>query len=238
MSQVIENYQKKVLKTLSGRMGEFYLVGGTALSLYYFDHRESQDLDFFTQSFSKKMVEEIVGFISAALKKKITLKAQQSNSRFVKMAVYAIPLREEKSLKVDFVEDYAGLIRPLKTIDGIKVASLEDIYIRKIYAITGTAESQDLIGRKITIGSRQEAKDFFDLYCLSHTFLRLSEFSFKYCGPAVREGVVRWFRTYSRLDMKTGLMELSLRNPADYNLIERHFNREINRIIDREVDIK
>src|SRR3989338_1146832 len=163
MSKIVTDFQKKVLKALADRMDDFYLVGGTALALYYFNHRQSQDLDFFMQEFSKKSIEDVVRYLSGALKKKISLKNQQLGEKFAKIAVYSIPINKEYSLKVDFVEDYVGLIMPPKYINGIKVASLEDIYIKKIYTIAGTHEIEDSIGRKKSMGNRQSAKDFFDL---------------------------------------------------------------------------
>ena len=43
MDKII-TYQKEVLRALSGRVNEFYLAGGTALSLFYFRHRLSVEL--------------------------------------------------------------------------------------------------------------------------------------------------------------------------------------------------
>lgn len=236
MSKKIVDFQEKVLKALAGRIDDFYLVGGTALSLYYLKHRVSQDLDFFTRKFSRKRIDEIVKYLSCVLKKNIILKAEQDAEGFARVAVYSIPISRRDSLKVDFVEDYLGLVKPPKDINGINVASLEDICIKKIYTITGAFAIEDSAGRKIAQGSREEAKDFFDLYCLSHVFLRLSEFSFKYGNSVMREGIVRWFRTYSRLDMKTGLLELALKKAIDYNDMERHFKKEIARIIEKEIE--
>jgi predicted nucleotidyltransferase len=236
MSKIITDFQHRVLKVLADKMDDFYLVGGSALSLYYFNHRESQDLDFFTREFSKKRIEEIVKFLSVSLKKKVRLIAEQTKKDKVRVSVYSIPIGKKESLKIDFVEDYIGLVKPPKSINGIKVSSLEDIYIKKIYTVAGTSEIEDAIGRKIARGHRQEAKDFFDLYCLSHTFMRLSEFSFKYSTQTTREGLIRWFRTYSRLEMKTGILELELKKAVDYHDIERHFEKEIDKIIEKEVD--
>lgn len=236
MSKIITDFQNKVLKLLAGRMDDFYLVGGTALSLYYFHHRGSLDMDFFTTDYSKKRVEEIVRFLSALLKRKVDLVAEQVKKDKARIAVYSIPIDKKENLKIDFVEDYVGLIKPPKSINGINVASLEDIYIKKIYTVAGTSQEEDLTGRKITKGGREAAKDFFDLYCLSHTFMRLSKFSYRYCGSTTREGIIRWFRTYNRLDMKTGFLELDLKKAVDYNDIERHFKKEIDSIIEKEVD--
>jgi predicted nucleotidyltransferase len=236
MSKLITDFQGKVLKLLAGRIDDFYLVGGTALSLYYFHHRESQDLDFFTTDYSKKRVEEIVKFLSISLKREINLIAQQPKKDKARISVYSMPIKRGESLKIDFVEDYIGLIKPPNHINGINIASLEDIYIKKVYTIAGTSHEDDLTGRKISKGTRQTAKDFFDLYCLSHTFMRLSDFSFKFCNQTMREGIIRCFHSYSRFDMKIGFLELKLKKAVDYRGIERHFKTEINNIIEKEVD--
>ncbi len=120
-------------------------------------------------------------------------------------------------------------------MDGIRVFALEDIYLRKLYAITGTAEVVDLTGRTVGIGGRQEAKDFFDLYFLSHMFMNLSDFAFKYCGIAMQEALIRWFRTYSRMDIKAGLLELNTKNKFDYKEMESHFKREIGRLLEKQI---
>lgn len=237
MSKIITDFQDKVLKTLAGKIDDFYLVGGAALSLYYFHHRESQDLDFFTTSYNKKRVEEIVKFLSASLKRKADLVAEQPKKDMVRISVYTITINKEEGLKIDFAEDYIGLIKPPKSINGINIASLEDIYIKKICTIAGTSHEEDLTGRKISKGGRQSAKDFFDLYCLSHTFMMLSEFSFKFCDRLTREGIIRWFHSYGRLDIKTGLLELELKKAVDYRDMERHFKREIKAILEKEADL-
>jgi predicted nucleotidyltransferase component of viral defense system len=233
---IIINFQNKVLKFLSKKIDDFYLCGGTALSLYYFNHRESLDLDFFTENFNKIRIFEVIRFLSDSLKKRIELIAEESRKNKIKILVYSIPINRKQSLKIDFVQDYLNCIKPLKLMNGVKVLSLEDIYIRKIYAITGTFQEIDSIGRRITKGGRQEPKDFYDLYCLSQIFMKLSDFSFRYGNQLVREAIIRWFRTYNRIDMKTGLLELKLKKNIDYSEIERHFKKEINKIIEKEVE--
>jgi len=228
-------FQDRALRMLSGKIDDFYLGGGTALSLFYFQHRESLDLDFFTHVFSKIRILQITRIISDNLKRKIELVGQESRNNRAKVAIYSIYMDRKESLKIDFVEDYLDLIKPAKTINGIKIMSLEDIYIRKIFALTGTLQAEDFIGRKIKIGGRQEAKDFYDLYWLSHIFMALSKFSFRYCNLLTREGIIRWFRTYDRMDVKTGLLELKLNKDIDYRDIELHLKKEIDKILEKEV---
>ena len=220
---------------MSGKIDDFYLAGGTALSLYYFNHRVSVDLDFFTHDFKSSNVEEISEFISSGLKKKIKLISRLSEKNKAQVSVYTLDLGRGKSLKIDFIEDFIKFIKPLKLINGINILSLEDIYLRKLYAILGQSVIEDAIGRKISNGGRREAKDFYDLYCLSQVFMKLSDFAYKYGNPLIRESIIRWFRTYKRFDMKTGLLELGIKKTFDFSDIERHFKREIDKIIEEEV---
>ena len=73
-------HQQEVLKTLAGRMDDFYLAGGTALSQFYFQHRLSVDLDFFTRSFDYQKVMEVVKYLEGALNKKIEIRMETSGS--------------------------------------------------------------------------------------------------------------------------------------------------------------
>jgi len=236
MKHTITAFQEKVLKTLADRINDFYLGGGTALSLYYFNHRESLDLDFFTQDFNKTRIDEIIGLISNTLKRQTELIAQELRKDRIKILVYSVSIDKKRALKIDFIQDYLDCIKPPKPVNGIKVLSLEDIYMRKIYAMTGTYQAEDETGRIISQGGRQEAKDFYDLYCLSHIFKPLSDFSLRYGNQLMREAIIRWFRIYNRVDMKTGLLELQLKKNINYNEIERHVKQEVNRIIEKEVE--
>jgi len=232
---IIANYQQKVLKLLSGKIEGFYLAGGTALSLYYFNHRLSVDLDFFTHDFKISRVEEIAGLISSGLKKNIKLITRLSDKDKAQVLVYSLDLGRGKSLKIDFVHDFIKFIKAPKLINGVNILSLEDLYLRKLSAILGHSAIEDDIGRKVARGGRQEAKDFYDLYCLSQIFMRLSDFAGKYGSPLIRAPIIRWFRSYKRFDMKTGLLELGLKKDVDFNDIERHFKREVDKIIEKEV---
>lgn len=229
------NYQERVLKILSGRIKNFYLAGGTALSRFYFQHRDSDDLDFFTQDFLPLRVEKIKETIARGLQEKIELIAEQAKEGKAKMMVYNISLRKKQVLRIDFVEDYLKLLRPLNLVNGIPISSLQDIYLRKIYAIVGFVAGEDLVGRKIITG-RQEAKDFYDLFFLSQTYIPLSDFTFRYCDQIRQEGLIRWFRTYDRLAIKSGLLDLKTKKKPDYQIIERHFKKEIDELIRRKVN--
>src|SRR3989338_6119523 len=77
--------QKRLLKCLAGKLDHYYLVGGTALSLYYFQHRESYDLDFFTKSFSPKEIAETITCLRQELNMKAELVAEKMGDQFAKI---------------------------------------------------------------------------------------------------------------------------------------------------------
>ncbi|MDQ6761432.1 MAG: nucleotidyl transferase AbiEii/AbiGii toxin family protein, partial [Bacteroidota bacterium] len=96
-------------------LGDFSLVGGTALALLY-GHRMSVDLDLF----SNKPFEN--SNIIAALKKKFKDKfvTEEKQARF---GIFGYV----EDVKIDLVRHPHPLIRSLLTIDEIRMFSTEDI---------------------------------------------------------------------------------------------------------------
>lgn len=221
---------EKALSILSGQIDGFYLAGGTPLSVYYFNHRESYDLDFFTVDYSRKKIEKITSILDNAFKVKMELEEEQNKTDRARYQIYRIKVGSS-SVKIDFVEDVFPLLKPLRNVDGIPVLNIEDIYIRKIYATCGISEKIDLAGKQIFKGGRQEAKDYFDLYFLSTTFMPLSEFAAKYCSQTQMESIIVWYKTYSRLDIKSGLADISTNKKIDFYDTEHHFKNEIEQLI-------
>ncbi|MFH1776103.1 MAG: nucleotidyl transferase AbiEii/AbiGii toxin family protein [Candidatus Omnitrophota bacterium] len=228
--------QKEMLKILAGRINDFYLAGGTALSIFYLTHRQSDDLDFFTKKFGTTRVERIIDYLRETTKKKITLIGQNLSRQTAKMMVYNIEFVKDNFLRIDFVEDVLPLIKATELFDGINVLSIEDIYLRKIYTVSGLSMEIDEVGRRQFSGGRQEAKDLFDIYFLSQKYLRLSDFVDKYCEQILKEGVIRWFRTFKRLEMKADLAEIKTEKNIEFSDIDKHLSSEIDRILLREVD--
>jgi hypothetical protein len=121
-------------------------------------------------------------------------------------------------------------------VDGIPVLSLEDIYIRKLYALAGMVKADDRTGRGKFLGGRAEAKDLYDIYCLSHTFMPLSEFVKRYCDRTVTEAVIRWYRTFDRTSMMDGVLDLITTSDVDYKAQERHFEKEVDKLVEFEIE--
>jgi len=232
----ILEHQNTILRVLADKINDFYLVGGTALSLFYFQHRLSFDLDFFSPQLSYKRVKEIISYLATNLKTQIKLTAQILEKDKTKMFVYHIYFTNANPFKIDFVEDIFNLIKVPIVIEGIKVLSLEDIYLRKIYALVGTIPSIDDIGKKKFIGGRATAKDFYDLFFLSNTFMSLSKFVVTYRDSALKEALINWFRTYDRMQMIDGVLSLQTNKNVDCKVIEAHFHKEIEQIIKSELE--
>jgi len=55
--------QKKITRLVTSSFKDYYLTGGTALAFYY-NHRFSEDLDFFTQKYSSNVPDQIMDFVS------------------------------------------------------------------------------------------------------------------------------------------------------------------------------
>lgn len=242
--RAIIQLRNKVLKILSGKAKGFFLGGGTALSIYYLNHRESFDLDFFTDDFSEKMIRNVISEIEISLNIKTaqTFPVLLENRAKMKRCYVPIDAKKpldidngESSLKIDFIEDVYKDIESKNTIiEGIPVLSQENIYLKKIYAACGVSAGQDVTGRNRFVGGRQEAKDFFDLYFLSKDFIQLSEFVIDYC-PDKKENVITWYHSYDRKEMKLGLTDIMAYKKAEFQDIERHFKLQIDTIIKKEL---
>lgn len=231
----LKNQQLQILQALATQIDDFYLVGGTALSLFYFDHRESEDLDFFTKNFSSERVVQVVDYLKKKISAAIDLKADNlSEANQIKMMVYNAQM-ENQIIKIDFVEDVLPLINPFQRKNEINVLSVEDIYLKKIYAVGGFASGLDDVGQVKFDGGRQKAKDLFDLYFLSKEFLSLSEFVARCCDQPRKEAIIRWFRRFDRMEMKIDLAEIKTKEKIEFREIDKYFLNEINKILLEEI---
>jgi len=85
---------------------------------------------------------------------------------------------------------------------------LKNIYFQKIIALVGTDLVRDRIGREIATG-RGEVRDIIDIYYLSKKVCPLH----KFMKNLVREhqrGIVHWYRSYSRQEVKLGVFDLDI----------------------------
>jgi len=198
----IKDEQRKIAKVVTKKFKKYYLTGGTALS-FYFEHRFSEDLDFFTQEYRKQDPDRIMNFIFQKSGFAFKLEAEQDDPKLIPMKVYFLELERDCILKIDFVQDFEKNIKRIK--NGLH--SVEDIYYRKIISATGTVKKQDTIGRIIHTG-RQSIKDLFDIYYLSKHHKAISEFFFEYFSYDKAESFISWYKGFNRMNLKIELLDL------------------------------
>jgi len=119
------------------QLNDFFLVGGTALSLQI-GHRISIDIDLFSQN----MFDE--NKLLAYLEKQRNLRLDFLEKNTIKGQI--------NEIKIDLITHSYPLVKPLNVLDGIRLASLADIAAMKLNAIVGN-------------GTR--LKDFIDIAFLS-----------------------------------------------------------------------
>lgn len=147
MRKPLTKLQEEVLKNFFAEPigASYFLTGGTALSGFYFYHRESIDLDLFTfENIEIEPVRQI--FAAIATKARLSLDHRVATIGYHKF--FLIGKKEE--LKIDLVKDQKVHFGDIKSFGKIKVDSIENIGSNKITAIFG----------------RTEAKDFIDLYLI------------------------------------------------------------------------
>ena len=95
----LESVQKQILDLVGAAYSDVYLVGGTALSLLY-GHRLSEDLDFFTQSYSSKLHQKVVAMIKAKTGFHYQLIEEENRKRY-------LPMEDEIIYKLN--REYTGI---------------------------------------------------------------------------------------------------------------------------------
>lgn len=118
---------------------DFVLVGGTSLALQI-GHRNSIHLDFFG---NVEIDEELFEKTISSFGKMIVMKKSKS-----------ILITQINGVKTDFVKYRYPLIADVTTVNGVRLASKQDIAAMKLNAIAG----------------RGSKKDFIDLYFLLQEF--------------------------------------------------------------------
>lgn len=134
----------------------FALVGGTALSLKY-GHRKSVDIDLFSNSPFENHA------VITELKKKFGAEFifEDKAPRF---GIFGFI----NGIKTDFVRHPHPLLRPVETLDGIRMFSTEDIIAMKIQAILGRGKKKDFWDIAELL-QHYSIRDFIDLHAKKYS---------------------------------------------------------------------
>ena len=143
-TQTVEPGTLSLLKRLMQMplLGQFSLVGGTALSLKY-GHRISVDLDLFSHlPFENN---EIIAALESEFRDKFSLQLNRE-----KFGVFCFI----NEVKVDIIKHPFALLQQLEIVEDIRIYNTADIAAMKVNAILG----------------RGKKKDFWDIFELLHHY--------------------------------------------------------------------
>ena len=187
----------------------YFLTGGTALSGFYFHHRESIDLDLFT--FEDIEIEPVTQVFDGIAKKlKLSLDHRVATEGYHKFFLTG----KKDELKIDLVREQKVHFGDIKTIGKIRVDSIENIGSNKITAIFG----------------RKEAKDFIDLYFILQK--QLSTFHKLLMDAKKKDlGLSEFYLAHMLLEVKTLKDFPKMFVPFNKDRMERYFVSLANKLL-------
>ena len=131
-------FQDEIFEIIDNLKVSFYLTGGTALSRFYFNHRYSDDLDFFVNN--SKTFEKDAEQVINTIKEKANLVILRKTSDFIRIEAK----KNDTTLKIDFINDIefkSGETVPFDKFS--KVDNLHNILTNKLTAL-GRLEPKDV----------------------------------------------------------------------------------------------
>ncbi len=211
MTKPLTKLQEEMLQSFFARpIGKsYFLTGGTALSGFYFYHRESIDLDLFTfETIEIEPVRQI--FEMVAKQAGLSLDHRVATEGYHKFFLTG----KKEELKIDLVREQKVHFGKFKTVGKIRVDSVENIGSNKITAIF----------------NRTEAKDFIDLYFI----LRKKLFTFaKLFQDAKKKdlGMSEFYLAHMLLGVKNLKNFPEMLVPFNKDSMERYFVSLANNLL-------
>jgi len=209
---ILTDWQKTILTDFfaSPLAKDFYLTGGTALSAFYFAHRESKDLDLFCiEPFEMSRIQEVLQTIG----KKLGASYSEKVSTQTYKEVYLT--HADWMQRIDIVREQPVHFGKIIAVDGVRVDSVENIGSNKIAAIFG----------------RLEPKDYIDLYIITHN----SEWTFEKLFELAKKkdtGIEPFFFAYSASNVTKINMWPTLRIPIHVEDVMRWYQKITKELFD------
>jgi predicted nucleotidyltransferase component of viral defense system len=152
--------QDEILSLIDAR--QLYLTGGTCLSRFHYQHRYSDDLDFFYDAyrFPKEDFTPVFNELVQKIKTKFPIEIHRNYDTFKRIFVK----EKETSLKIEFVLEHLPVAAPTQKVRNFYVDSKINVGANKI----------------TTVYNRKKLRDFFDLFFLLQEYslselIKLSE---------------------------------------------------------------
>lgn len=156
-SNAVTPLKRDFLKAFFAREARFFLTGGSALGLFYLDHRFSYDVDLFSPDRPDWL--EIDGTMRQCTKDiSAMLELRRDAPTFRRYQL----LRDEEREVVDLVLDIDPQLDPEKLwIDRIRVDTLREIMVNKITTLIGRCEIKDLVDLYFLEQEGYRVEDYF-----------------------------------------------------------------------------
>lgn len=196
-------------------LGDFFLVGGTALALQI-GHRVSIDIDLFT---TKDFDEN--GMLTK-LEKHYNFNQTYQDKNTLK--------GEIDGIKVDMISHAYPLIKPLVVNEDIRMASLNDIAAMKLNAITGNGtrikDFIDVAYLSSTLTFSEMVNAYEAKYALRNAVMTLKAVNF-YDDIDLQEKVHVLDKNYKWERVKTRLNKITMEPKRKFPALQKENNRSL-----------
>ncbi len=153
-TSILSPLQKRFLDLVIAQptlMLDYYWTGGTVLSEFYLQHRDSEDIDLFTEK-AEVQIDPINTFISSVAKK---LRAKNIKyAQFLGLHTFIFEFSDHPPLKVDFNYYPFTPLETAKKYKTLRYDSVLDIAVNKMQ----------------TIATKPRSRDFIDLYMIHKSY--------------------------------------------------------------------
>jgi hypothetical protein len=157
-SKAVTPLKRDFLKAFFAREKRFFLTGGSALGLFYLDHRFSYDVDLFsTDRMDWLELDGIMRLCARDIAADLDLMRDAPTFRRYRLG------RAGRQEIVDIVLDVGHQIDSTKHwIDGVQVDTLHEITVNKITTLIGRCEWKDIVDLYFLEKKGFRAEDYFE----------------------------------------------------------------------------
>jgi predicted nucleotidyltransferase component of viral defense system len=133
--------QSEILRRFFARREDFFLTGGVALAGFYLGHRETHDLDLFTEGTPLDEGERTLREIASELE--LEIESVRRDPAFHRFLVRR--RQDAEALVVDLVRDDVPQLAAKRIVSGIRIDSAEEILANKLCTLLSRVEVRDLV---------------------------------------------------------------------------------------------
>ena len=157
-SKAVTPLKRDFLKAFFAQEKRFFLTGGSALGLFYLEHRYSYDLDLFSQERADWLeLDGVMRLCAEGIGASLELRRDAPTFRRYQL------IRADDSEIVDLVLNISPQIDPDKPwIDGVRVDTLHEILVNKITTLISRCELKDLVDLFFLEKAGCRVEDYFE----------------------------------------------------------------------------